>query len=56
MARKFYIESNRDYKIGDEIVVSGEEFNHIKNVLRYNIGDELTVIDGNSHNYFCKIK
>lgn len=55
MARKFYIGSDRDYKINDEIVINGEEFNHIKNVLRYRVGDELTVIDGRGNNYLCKI-
>jgi len=53
MARKFYIKSDKDYIVGEEIVVGGEEFNHIKNVLRYNIGDEIIVINGNGKNIFC---
>jgi 16S rRNA (uracil1498-N3)-methyltransferase len=55
MARKFYIKFERDYKTGEKVVVGGEEFNHIKNVMRYGVGDELSVIDGNGHNYFCEI-
>lgn len=56
MAKKFYIDSDKNYKIGEEIVVNGEEFNHIKNVLRHKAGDEIIVIDGNGQNIFCVIK
>ncbi len=55
MARKFFIKTTKN-SVGDEIIVDGEEFNHIKNVMRYNVGDELEVIDGNGSNLLCSIK
>lgn len=56
MARKFFIESEKSFELGQQFNVDGYEFNHIVNVLRYNIGDEICVINGSGTDYFCKIK
>lgn len=49
----FYIKNSQ---INDEkIVVIGEDVNHIKNVLRYRIGDEIDVCDDNAIRYYTKI-
>lgn len=40
----------------DEIVIQGNDVNHIKNVLRMSPGDELSLSDGEGMDYFCKIK
>ena len=38
-----------------EIVILGNDVNHIKNVLRMRPGDELSLSDGEGMDYFCKI-
>ena len=40
---------------GDEIVIQGNDVNHIKNVLRMRPGDELSLSDGEGMDYSCKI-
>ena len=37
------------------IISSGSDVNHIANVLRLSVGDEITVSDGTSRDYLCKI-
>ena len=37
------------------LTITGEDVNHIVNVLRLRIGDEITVSDGGSRDYICKI-
>lgn len=37
------------------IYITGDDVNHITNVLRMNVGDEITVSDGSSRDYLCKI-
>ena len=54
--RRFYIKTDKAYEFEQEIVVSGEEFNHIVNVLRYNEGDKLIVIDGCGSEYYSVIE
>ena len=42
MARnRFFVD-----KICGEVVLTGDEYRHAKNVLRLNVGDEVTVLDG----------
>ena len=41
---------------GDLIFVEGSDVNHMKNVLRMRIGEEVTISDGNNRQYICKIK
>lgn len=56
MARKFFIESDKSFEFGQIIKVEGEEFNHIVNVLRFKVGDKLSVIDGSGTDYECEIE
>ena len=39
----------------DQISITGTDVNHIKNVLRKNIGDELLCFDGSGREYTAKI-
>ena len=41
---------------GDLIFVEGSDVNHMKNVLRMRIDEEVTISDGNNRQYLCKIK
>ena len=43
----------RSQVAGDEIVIRGNDVNHIKNVLRMSCGDEISVSDGCGRDYFC---
>ena len=38
-----------------EIQIEGSDVNHIKNVLRMKIGEELQISDGNNKKYLCEI-
>lgn len=38
-----------------EIVITGDDVNHIKNVLRLKPGDEIVISDGRSRDYYCTI-
>lgn len=40
----------------DKVYIDGTDVNHIKNVLRMRIGEEVTVSDGNGRSYLCKIQ
>lgn len=39
-----------------EIVITGSDVNHMKNVLRMNPGEEVVVNDGNNCRYLCRVK
>ena len=39
-----------------EIVIIGMDVNHIKNVLRMKLGEELQISDGNNKKYLCEIE
>lgn len=41
---------------GDNIYIEGSDVNHIKNVLRMKVGEELQISDGNNKKYLCKIQ
>jgi 16S rRNA (uracil1498-N3)-methyltransferase len=41
---------------GDLIFVEGSDVNHMKNVLRMRVGEEVTISDGNNCQYLCEIK
>ena len=49
----FYIESQQIDK--ETIHLMGDDVNHIKNVLRYQVGDEVFVCDERQERYACKI-
>lgn len=40
----------------DLIFVEGSDVNHMKNVLRMRIGEEVTISDGNNRQYLCEIR
>lgn len=50
---RFYVEDC--LKFDKTIQITGEDVNHIKNVLRLHVGDEITVSDGHSKDYICNI-
>ena len=41
---RFYVEDCSDAQ--EQIAITGEDVNHIRNVLRLSVGDALTVCDG----------
>ena len=41
--------------IDDKVTITGDDFNHIKNVLRMKIGDEVSISTGEDWNYLCTI-
>ena len=41
---------------GHEIEITGQDVNHIKNVLRKRIGDEISLSDGTDKEYRCRIE
>lgn len=41
---------------GEFICLEGSDVNHMKNVLRMKIGEELVVSDGDNHNYECVVE
>ena len=50
---QFFVEP---HQISDKIVrIEGQDVNHIKNVLRMKIGEELQISDGNNKKYLCEI-
>lgn len=50
---RFFV--NRSDVTDSEIFISGSDVNHIKNVLRMNVGEEISVSDGEGRDYFGKI-
>ena len=41
---------------GESIIISGADYNHIKNVLRLKCGEEITISDGTQREYICEIE
>ena len=40
---------------GNNYIISGEEYNHLKKVLRKSVGDNIFIVDGNNYIYNCTI-
>ena len=40
----------------ENIIIEGSDVNHIKNVLRMKVGEELEISDGNNKKYLCEIE
>lgn len=40
----------------DRIYIEGQDVNHIKNVLRMKVGEQLKISDGNNRRYLCEIE
>ena len=53
MNRFFVDVDGRD--IGTDISITGGDVNHIKNVLRLKVGQEITVSNGRGRDYTCSI-
>ena len=50
---RFFVEPSQ---VGaEEIVITGADVNHIKNVLRMRIGEEIAISDGQEREYYCII-
>lgn len=54
MARRFYI--NKPINVEDIICFENEDFNHIINVLRFKIGDNLIICNGEDYDYVCTLQ
>lgn len=50
---RFYV--SPEQIIEESIVILGMDVNHIKNVLRMKLGEELIICDGQGWDYFCEI-
>lgn len=50
----FYVEETQIKE--SEIVIVGEDVNHMKNVLRMHPGEQVMVCDGKGSNYLCEIE
>lgn len=50
---RFFVEPSRI--VGDEIMITGIDVNHIKNVLRMKVGEHLSISDGQNVEYDCII-
>ena len=50
---RFFVEDN--IFSGNDIRISGSDYNHIKNVLRMKKGEEVLISDGNDREYLCSI-
>lgn len=50
---RFYVEQGQ---INDNtIIITGNDVNHIRNVLRLNIGEKIVICDGQAKDYYCII-
>ena len=51
--KRFYVSNN--IEVNKNIIVDGIEHNHIKNVMRMNVGDEVILVCGDEFDYFATI-
>jgi len=51
---RFYVDGSMGFS--ESISITGEDVNHIKNVLRLRVGDEITIGDGQGKDYNCRIR
>lgn len=49
----FFVEPERI--LGETVSIGGSDYNHIKNVLRLDKNEEISVYDGEYHEYICKL-
>ncbi|MBR6223494.1 MAG: 16S rRNA (uracil(1498)-N(3))-methyltransferase [Lachnospiraceae bacterium] len=52
--RRFFVEPGD--VVGSNITITGDDVNHIKNVLRMKVGDILNISDGSDKEYVCEIE
>ena len=51
--RRFYIKP--EDRVGDEIIIRGEEFRHMTGVLRFRVGYQAIVCDGSGRDLYCHV-
>lgn len=51
---RFFVEPDQCKQ--NKITISGQDYNHIRNVLRMKVGEELLLCDGTDREYLCLIK
>ena len=51
--KRFYV--NKELQINEICTIDGIEHNHIKNVMRMSIGDNLILVCGDEYDYMCEI-
>jgi 16S rRNA (uracil1498-N3)-methyltransferase len=44
-----------DHIVGNNVIITGSDVNHIKNVLRMKENDEVLISDGNGKDYYCTL-
>lgn len=49
--RRFFL----NHQLQKTDIIDGDEFNHLRNVLRLNVGDNITVVCGDGYDYHYKI-
>lgn len=52
---RFFVDKGNILNANESILIDGSDVNHIKNVLRLNIGDEILISDGCGTDYMCEI-
>lgn len=52
----FFVEDSQVNKDKKEIFITGSDVNHIKNVLRMKLNEQLLISDGKGNDYMCVIK
>ena len=52
---RFYVDKSICINADKSIAITGDDVNHIKNVLRLKVGEEITVSDGEGTDYMCRI-
>lgn len=50
--RRFFVKKIID---SEKIILEGSDYNHLKNVLRFKVGDEIICFCGDGKDYFCEI-
>lgn len=50
---RFFVESEQFRQ--DRIIISGKDYNHIRNVLRMKAGEEMLLCDGEDREYLCHL-
>ena len=53
--KRFFVEKGRKLSVGNDVVVSGEEFVHAVKVSRYKVGYKLILSNGDGYDYFAVI-
>lgn len=53
--QRFFVEPYQIQEKDNKIIITGNDVNHIKNVLRMKNGEEIWVSDSNNHEYHCRI-